>query len=328
MKTPPVWLLTAGLILLVVLLALASMSAGRVAVPWSAWTSWGADPRWPIIFQLRLPRTVLAVLIGAALGGAGAALQGYARNPLADPGTLGVSQIAAFAAVMTIYLGAASAVPWLLSACAIAGAVVGVVVLLLLAGRSSSATTFVLAGAILTTIGAAGVALALTLAPSPWAVNEIINWLMGSLVDRSFDDVRLAAPLIAVGFVLLMLTGPALDALTLGDTGARALGVDMTRTRILIAAGIGLTVGASVASTGVISFVGLVTPHLVRPLVGGRPSAVLIPSALAGAALVLAADIAVRLTPSQTEVHLGVAMAALGGPFFLWLLLAMRRRMA
>jgi iron complex transport system permease protein len=328
MRRPPIWLLLAGLVLVIMLLSIASMSAGRVMVPWSAWTSWGEDPRWAIVFELRLPRTLLAILVGAALGAAGAALQGYVRNPLADPGTLGVSQIAAFAAVMTIYLGTASAVPWLLSVCAIAGAIVGVIALLLLAGASSSVTTFVLAGAILTTIGSAGVALALTLAPSPWAVNEIINWLMGSLADRSFDDVKLAAPFIGAGLVLLMLTGPALDALTLGDTGAKALGVDMTRTRILIAAGVGLTVGASVASTGIISFVGLVTPHLIRPLVGGRPRALLLPSALAGAALVLAADMIVRLTPSQTEVRLGVAMAALGGPFFLWLLLAMRRRMA
>ena len=328
MKRPPAWLLLSGLGLLVLLLAFASLSAGRIHVPWSAWTSMGEDPRWSIIFSLRLPRALLGILVGAALGTAGAAMQGYVRNPLADPGTMGVSQIAAFGAVMTIYLWTAAAVPWLLSVAAIFGAMIGIVALLLLAGASSSVTTFILAGYILTTIGAAGVALALTLAPSPWAVNEIVNWLMGSLVDRSFEDVRLAAPLIAAGLFLLMLTGPALDALTLGDTGARALGVDMTRTRILIATGVGLAVGASVASTGVISFVGLVTPHLVRPLVGGRPRAVLVPSALAGAALVLAADIAVRLTPSQTEVHLGVAMAALGGPFFLWLLLAMRRRMA
>jgi iron complex transport system permease protein len=328
MRRPPLWLLMTGLVLLIAALSVVSLSAGRINVPWSAWISWGEDPRWSIVFDLRLPRTLLAILVGAALGAAGAALQGYVRNPLADPGTLGVSQIAAFAAVMTIYLGTAAAVPWLLFTAAILGAMIGVVALLLLAGASSSVTTFVLAGAILTTIGSAGVALALTLAPSPWAVNEIINWLMGSLADRSIDDVKLAAPFILVGLGLLMLTGPALDALTLGDTGARALGIDMTSTRGLVAAGVGLTVGAAVAATGIISFVGLVTPHLIRPLVGARPRALLAPSALAGAALVLAADILVRVTPSQTEVRLGVAMAALGGPFFLWLLLSMRRRMA
>ena len=328
MKRPPAWLLLSGLGLLVLLLAFASLSAGRIHVPWSAWTSMGEDPRWSIIFSLRLPRALLGILVGAALGTAGAAMQGYVRNPLADPGTMGVSQIAAFGAVMTIYLGTASAVPWLLSAAAIFGAVIGIVALLLLAGASSSVTTFILAGYILTTIGAAGVALALTLAPSPWAVNEIVNWLMGSLADRSFADVRLAAPFIGAGIVLLMLTGPALDALTLGDTGAKALGVDMGRTRLLIALGVGLTVGASVAATGIVGFVGLVTPHLIRPLVGARPRALLAPCALAGAAVVLAADMVVRMTPSQNELRLGVAMAAVGGPFFLWLLLAMRRRMA
>lgn len=328
MRRPPTCLLMTGLGLLVLLLAVVSLSAGRVHVPWSAWTSMGEDPRWPIIYSLRLPRALLGILVGAALGTAGAAMQGYVRNPLADPGTMGVSQIAAFGAVMTIFLGTATALPWLLSLAAILGAVVGIVALLLLAGASSSVTVFILAGAILTTIGSAGVALALTLAPSPWAVNEIINWLMGSLADRSFDDVKLAAPFIGVGLVLLMLTGPALDALTLGDTGAKALGVDMTRTRLLIASGVGLTVGASVAATGIIGFVGLVTPHLIRPLVGAKPRALLAPCALAGAALVLAADILVRLTPSQNELRLGVAMAAAGGPFFLWLLLTMRRRLA
>jgi iron complex transport system permease protein len=328
MKRPPTWLLMGGLALLVLLLAVASLSAGRINVPWSAWTALGDDPRSSIIFSLRLPRALLGILVGAALGTAGAALQGYVRNPLADPGTMGVSQIAAFAAVTTIYLGTAAAVPWLLMAAAIVGAIVGIVALLLLAGASSSITTFILAGAILTTIGSAGVALALTLAPSPWAVNEIINWLMGSLADRSFDDVKLAAPFIVVGLGLLMLTGPALDALTLGDTGAKALGIDMARTRLLIACGVGLTVGASVAATGIIGFVGLVTPHLIRPLVGARPRALLAPCALAGAAVVLAADIVVRLAPSQNELRLGAAMAAVGGPFFLWMLLTMRRRMA
>ncbi|MDP3174631.1 MAG: iron ABC transporter permease, partial [Phenylobacterium sp.] len=179
----------------------------------------------------------------------------------------------------------------------------------------------------LNTVASAGVALALNLAPSPWAVNEIVNWLMGSLADRSFDELTMAAPLIAAGCALLLTTGRALDALTLGETGARSLGVDMGRMRWALALGVGLAAGASVAATGVVSFVGLVTPHLMRPLVGAQPGKLLVPSALAGAAIVLAADILVRLTPSAAEVKLGVAMAALGGPFFLGLLLAMRRRM-
>ena len=168
----------------------------------------------------------------------------------------------------------------------------------------------------------------MNLAPTPWAVNEIINWLMGALADRSVDEVRFAVPFIAVGCGILFTLSRALDALTLGESTARSLGIRIDRTRILLAIGIGLATGASVAVTGVIGFVGLVTPHLLRPLVGARPGALLIPSALAGAVLVLAADIIVRLTPSPAELKLGVAMSILGGPFFLLLLIHMRRRAA
>jgi iron complex transport system permease protein len=159
-------------------------------------------------------------------------------------------------------------------------------------------------------------------------VNEIINWLLGSLADRSFDEVRFALPFIAAGLAVLLTLGPALDALTLGETGARSLGVDLNRTRLLLALGVGLAVGASVAVTGMIGFVGLVVPHLMRPFVGARPGTLILPSALAGAVVVLAADILVRLTPSAGEVKLGVAMAAVGGPFFLGLLIHLRRRIA
>jgi iron complex transport system permease protein len=313
---------------LVALLAGFSLTAGRVFVPWSAWTSWGQDPRWAVIFELRLPRTILAIAIGAALGGAGAALQGYTRNPLADPAILGVSAMGAFGAVLTLYFGLTDSSPWMLPAAAMAAAWIGVLILLALTGANSSIVTFVLAGAVLQTVAGAATTLALNLAPTPWAVNEIVNWIMGALADRSFEEVRLALPFIVGGLALLAVLGRDLDALTLGETGARALGVDLGRTRLLLAAGIALTVGASVAVTGIISFVGLVTPHLMRPLVGGKPSALLAPSALAGSALVLAADILVRLTPSAAEVKLGVAMAALGGPFFLALLIKMRRRLA
>ena len=155
-----------------------------------------------------------------------------------------------------------------------------------------------------------------------------INWLMGSLADRSIGEVQMALPLIAAGCVMLMFIGRGLDALTLGETGARSLGVNMTATRWILAIGVALTAGASVAVTGVIGFVGLIVPHLLRPLVGARPGGLLIPSAIGGAVLVLAADIAVRLTPAASEVKLGVAMAVLGGPFFFVLLLSLRRRIA
>lgn len=316
-----------GLVALVAVLALISLAAGRIWIPFAAWTN-SADPLWPILTELRLPRMVLAAAVGAALGMAGAAMQGYTRNPLADPGALGVSAMAALGAVLTLYFGAGASATWIIAAAAMAGALAAVALLLALSGQASSIVTFVLAGVILQTIAGAGVALALSLAPNPWAVNEIVNWLMGSLADRTAAEVRIALPFIGAGLVLLLLTGRALDALTLGETGARSLGVDMGRTRWLLAIGVALTAGASVAVTGVIGFVGLIVPHLLRPLVGARPGGLLVPSALGGAALVLAADILVRLTPGAAEVKLGVAMAMLGGPFFFALLLSMRRRIA
>lgn len=328
MKTCPrpllLALLTAGLALLVVV----SLSAGKVWVPLEAWFAGASDPGAIIIFELRLPRTLLGIAVGIALGLSGAALQGYTRNPLADPGVLGVSSMAAFGAVMTLYAGAAATMPWMLPVGAMIGALIGIGVLLLLSGSASSVLTFVLAGMILNTVSSAGVALALNLSPSPWAVNEIVNWLMGSLADRSVDDVRLALPFIAAGCVLLLTIGRALDALTLGEAGARSLGIRIDHTRLALAVGVGLAAGASVAVTGVIGFVGLVTPHLLRPLVGARPGALLLPSALAGAVIVLAADIGVRLLPSAAELKLGVAMAGIGGPFFLLLLIRLRRRTA
>jgi iron complex transport system permease protein len=321
-------LLYPALLALIVALTAFSLCAGRVWMPWSAWTSLGSDPRWIIILELRLPRTLLGILVGGGLGMAGAALQGYTRNPLADPGVLGVSAMAALGAVVSLYFGMSATAPWLLPAMAMVGAAAGVLILLGLSGAGSSILTFILAGVILNTVATAGTSLALNLAPSPWAVNEIINWLMGSLSDRSVEEVRLAAPFIVLGCALLLTIRRDLDAMTLGETVAQSLGVSLPRMRLLLAAGIGLAVGAGVAVTGMIGFVGLITPHLVRPLVGGRPGALLVPSALAGAATVLLADTVVRLTPSAAEVKLGVAMAALGGPFFLVLLLTLRRRLA
>lgn len=319
-----------GLILAVAILAALSLTAGRVWVPLEAWG--GEDPRWIIILELRIPRTLLAIVVGAALGMSGAALQGYTRNPLADPGVLGVSSMAALGAVVSLYVGfylpALAGIAWLMPLCAMAGGLIGVGVLIGLTGQASGTVTFVLAGVVLNIVAGAGVSLALNLAPNPWAVNEIVNWLMGSLTDRSQAELQMATPFVAAGLVLLVLTGRALDALTLGETGARSLGISLARTRLLLALGVGLAAGASVAVTGVIGFVGLVTPHLLRPFLGPRPAGLLLPSALGGAVIVLAGDVLVRLIPSAAEVRLGVAMAALGGPFFLALLLIQRRKLA
>ena len=304
---------------------LLSLMAGKVWIPLDAWVA--GDPRWPIIAELRMPRTVLAVLVGAALGLSGAAMQGYLRNPLADPGLFGVSSGAALGAVISLYFGYAASA-WLLPAFALTGAGVTMALLALLVGRSGSIIVFTLAGVILSSVAGSMTALAISLAPTPFATSQIVTWLMGALTDRSWDDVWLALPLLALGGVLLALTSRTLDALTLGESAARSMGVDPLRLQLLIVIGVALCVGASVATAGIIGFVGLIVPHLVRPFVGNRPSAVLLPSALAGALLLLLADSLVRAVPTVSELRLGIAMSMLGGPFFLFLLLRMRRGLA
>ncbi|MDO8900768.1 MAG: iron ABC transporter permease [Phenylobacterium sp.] len=330
MRRLPLRLVIIGLCTTLLILGVVSLIVGRVWVPLEAWR--GEDPRWIIIAELRIPRTLLAIVVGGALGMSGAALQGYTRNPLADPGVLGVSSMAALGAVISLYFGfyvpGLGAIGWLMPLCAMAGALIGVLVLIGLTGSAPGTVTFVLAGVVLNIVAGAGVALALNLAPNPWAVNEIVNWLMGSLTDRSLADLQMATPFVIAGLAMLLVTGRALDALTLGEAGAQSLGISLNRTRLWLALGVGLAAGASVAVTGVIGFVGLVTPHLLRPFLGPRPAGLLLPSALGGAVIVLAGDILVRLIPSAAEVRLGVAMAALGGPFFLGLLLVQRRRLS
>lgn len=316
------------LVVLVVALVLAaclSVAAGKVWVPLDAWTA--ADPRSIIIVELRLPRTVLALTVGAALGLSGAVMQGYLRNPLADPGLLGVSPGASFGAVLSLYFGYA-AQPWLLPGFALAGAATSMTLLALVSGRTGSIVLFTLTGLILTNIAGSLTALAISLAPTPFAASEIVTWLNGALTDRSWNDVEVALPLVLIGGALLAATGRSLDALTLGEEAARSLGVDPRGLQRLVIAGTALTVGAAVASAGVIGFVGLIVPHLVRPFAGSRPSAILLPSALAGAVLLTLADSLVRLAPTVSELRLGIVMSMLGGPFFLVLLLRMRRRLA
>jgi iron complex transport system permease protein len=302
-----------------------SLLAGKVWIAPSAVVA--GTPEALVMAELRLPRAVLGLLIGAMLGASGAVMQGYLRNPLADPGVLGVSASAAFGAVLAIFLGAAST-PLLVSAFGMAGAVAAMGLLALLAGHTGSASAFILAGVVLSSLSGALTALVISLAPNPFALEEIVTWLMGALTDRGWGDVMRVAPFVALGLLLLAATGRALDALALGEPAARSLGIDLGRTRGLVIGGAGLGVGAVVAATGVIGFVGLIVPHLLRPLAGAQPSALILPSALGGAALLLVADAAVRLAPGATELKLGIAMALIGAPFFLWLLWRERDRLA
>ncbi len=278
-----------------------------------------------ILFELRLPRVLLALGVGAMLGIAGAAMQGYLRNPLAEPSVLGASNGAALGAVAALYFGLAAMHPALLPALAIGGALLALLLLFLLAGRSESALTLILAGIAIGTLGGAAISLALNMSPNPFAAMEIMSWLLGSLEDRSMEHVLLALPCIAVGILLLAWDGRALDALTLGEDGARSLGVDLRRTRLRLLAGVAIGVGGAVAVSGAIGFVGLVVPHLIRPLTDRSPSSILLPSALAGAALLALADVAVRLIPTTNELKLGVVTAFLGVPVFLFHLMRERR---
>ncbi|MBE7217255.1 MAG: iron ABC transporter permease [Caulobacteraceae bacterium] len=311
-----------------VLAALASLFAGVVWLSPTAVARALVAPHPSLasltILDIRLPRVLLALLIGGALGLSGAVLQGLLRNPLAEPGLLGVSAGASLGAVIAIYYGFAHVT-------VLAGPLFGLIGAFLTAGlamalaRGGGALALILAGAAVSATAAAGVSLALNLAPNPYAAYEITTWLMGSLADRSWDHVTLAAPFILAGGALLLLTGRGLDALALGEAQARSLGVDVARTRLLALVGTSLAVGAATAVAGAIGFVGLVAPHVVRPLVGHQPGRVLVPATLAGALLVVVADTAVRVIRLGPELKLGVLISLVGAPFFLWLVLHVRR---
>lgn len=310
--------MTRALVLLLPALVAAfllSLVAGKVWIAPTAFLAGGTDGL--ILLELRLPRALLGLLVGAVLGASGAVLQGYLRNPLAEPGVIGVSATAALGAVAAIFLGAPAAGPGVALA-GMAAAMVAVSALVLVGGRSP--LQLVLAGVVLSSLAAALTALLISLAPNPFALGEIVTWLMGALTDRALADVALLAPAALLALLLLGSLGRALDALSLGETVAASLGIDQAATRRRVIAGVGLGVGAAVAVTGVISFVGLVVPHLLRPLVGQQPGRLVLPSALGGAVLVLLADSLVRLVPGAAELKLGIAMALIGAPFFLWLL--------
>jgi len=277
-----------------------------------------------IIADLRLPRALLAVTVGAGLGAAGAAMQGYLRNPLADPGLFGIAPGAALGAVLSFSFGYAAS-GWLLPIMALTGAGAAMALLALLAGRGGGIALFTLAGLMIASLAGALTSLVISLAPNPWALSEIVTWLMGALTDRSWADVALAAPPTLLGIAVLWRAGPALDALTLGEDAARSLGVNMHRLLLLLVVGVGLTIGSGVAVAGIIGFVGLMMPHLVRPLTDRRPSSLIVPSALAGGLLVLVADSVLRALPLVSELRLGIALSLIGAPFFLWLLLRLRR---
>jgi iron complex transport system permease protein len=277
-----------------------------------------------IFWEIRVPRAVLGALAGAALGLAGAALQGYLRNPLAEPSLIGVSGGAALGAVIAIQFGLASMIAFALPISALLGAAGAVVLVLALAGEQGGSITLILAGVAVSGLTTALMSLALNLSHNPFALSEMVYWMMGSLADRSQTQLWLAAPLIVTGLIVLLRVGRALDALTLGEDAAVSLGINIARTRWQVVAGTALAVGAATAVTGTIGFVGLVVPHVLRPLVGHAPGRLLSASLFGGAALVLLADIMLRLLAPWIDLRIGVLTAILGAPFFVWLVTKMR----
>ncbi|EGD58143.1 transport system permease protein [Novosphingobium nitrogenifigens DSM 19370] len=284
----------------------------------------------PILAELRAPRVALALIIGGGLGAAGAAMQGYLRNPLADPGLFGIAPLAALGAVLSFFTGLAVQ-PWALPGFAFAGAALAMVLLALISGGGGlgrGVTLFTLTGMMIASLAGALTSLVISLSPNPFALSEIVTWLMGALENRSWHEVVLSAPPTLIGLALLWRAGPSLDALTLGEAAARSLGVVPGRLQALMVLGVGLIVGSGVAAAGIIGFVGLIVPHMLRPLTDQRPSALIMPSALAGALLVLIADSLCRLFPlAGGELRLGIALSLVGAPFFLLLLLRLRREL-
>ena len=320
---------TTALAVLAALLALGSLGTGPVRLSpltvIDALFGGGSDVQQTIVREIRLPRTILGLAIGAILGLSGAALQGLLRNPLASPSLFGAPQSAAFGAVLMIALGWADVRSYALPVAGIAMAFASVFVLLGIAGRNAGLLLLILAGLAISSLAGAATALVMNLSSNPFAALEIAFWLLGSLEDRSFRHVTLALPFIVAGAIVLMSQRNAFRALSLGEETAQSLGVDVGRLRLLVIVGVALGVGGAVAVTGTIGFIGLVAPHLMRPLIGHDPARLLVPSALTGAVLLLAADIAVRIIPSTTDIKVGVLTSIIGVPFFLYLIVRERR---
>jgi iron complex transport system permease protein len=302
-------LVPAALILLSLLALVAALWLGPtpIADPFAA----DAATR-TIVWEIRLPRALTAWLVGAALGLAGAALQGLLRNPLADAGVLGLSGFAALGAVVALAFGFATFAP----VAAVALALAAALVVTTLAWAARGPASLVLIGVGISSFAGGLIALALNLAPNPGALADLVNWTLGSVEGRSLEHVALAGGLLAVGAALIGFAARGLQALTLGEEAAAAIGANLGRTRTLVVLGAAACTGGATAVAGVIGFVGIAAPHLVRALAGHDPARLLLPSALAGGALLVCADIAVRLLPTDTELKLGVAAALVGGPVF------------
>jgi len=313
----------------VVLLFMASLLIGQAKVPpmdaLRALLGRG-DPLLVIVMQeIRLPRALLAVLLGASLGLSGAAMQGFLRNPLAEPGLIGTSASAALGAVLALQTGLAVVAPAFFMAAPLAGALLSFVLILMLAGSRGGAMPLILAGIAISALAGAMTSLVLNLSPNPFAANEIVFWMMGSLADRSMAHVWMVLPFFCLGTGLILATGRGLEALTLGEEAATTMGISLPRLRLMLLAGVVALIGSVTAVAGAVGFVGLIVPHLLRRAVGSSPARLLPASALGGAAVILAADIAARTIAPGRDLKLGVLTALVGAPFFFHLIWRLRR---
>lgn len=281
-----------------------------------------------IVWEIRLPRAAAAFCVGAALGLAGAALQGLLQNPLAEPGVLGVSAFSALGAVIAIFFGFAAVSTFAVPLAAVLGAGAATVILAVSALRGAGSVTLLLIGIGLSSFAGALMSLALNLAPNPFSLADLINWMMGSVANRSWADILMAAPVWLIGASLVLMAGPGLRALSLGEETARSLGADPKRLRLLVIGGTSLLTGASVATAGTIGFVGIVAPHVIRPFVRHDPQRLLVASALLAGIILMAADLVVRVLPFDQELKLGVAAALVGGPVFIWIAARLGRQAA
>ena len=307
--------------ILAVLIALAALlavlfgeSAFDAAQLTQAFTEPASGPA-EVLWAVRAPRAATALMVGAALGLSGAVMQGLLRNPLADPGVLGVSALAALGAAGAIVLGWA-ALPGAVEISALVGAGLAGGLLVLFSARVRSPEALILFGVAVSSFAGAATALIFNLSPSPIASAEVMNWLLGSVENRSWIDVAWVTPAVLASAVLAGLAAPGLRMLSLGEETARTSGLPMARLRLLALLAASLATGAAVAVAGVIGFVGLAAPHLVRAAVRGDPARLLLPSALAGGLMLVLADLLARMTPTDQELKLGVFTALVGAPLF------------
>jgi iron complex transport system permease protein len=295
--------------------------------PHDAFRPWEAT----ILLDVRFPRVVTGALVGAGLAVAGAALQALFRNPLADPGVLGVASGASLGAVTAMHLGLAMLQIWAVPAFAVAGAAGAAFSVYGIASRRGQLPvgTLLLAGVAVGSLASALTSLLLSLSLEEYEQGrQTIRWLMGGLEARTWSDVSLIAPTTLAGAAVVVASARELDALLLGEVQAVALGVDVPRVRRRLIFATSAIIGGAVAVSGVIGFVGLVVPHVVRLLVGPAHALLLPACALFGAAFVVGADLLCRTLVAPEEIRLGVMTASLGAPFFLFLLLSRRKEIA